>query len=67
MCFLVLSFCAGNHTLEFTAYRRYLALDRDNRVLDASGVFAGIARKAADILRYDGKPLAELTGPRRLN
>ena len=64
---LVFGLRAGDHALEFAADRRDLALDREHRVLDARGVLAGIAGKAADILRDDGEPFAELTGARRLD
>ena len=64
---LVLGLRAGDDALEFATHGRDLALDRKHRVFDANGVLTGIARKAADILRYDGESFAELTGARRFD
>ena len=64
---LVFRLSADNHALQFAAHGRNLTLDRANRFLDARGVLAGIAGKAAYILRYDGESLAEFACARRFD
>ena len=42
-------------------------LDGPHRVLDAPGVFTGIARQATDVLGHDGEAFAEVAGARRFD
>ena len=48
---------ADNDLLKLTAHRCNLILDGSDGVLDAPGIFAGVARQIADILGDHGKAL----------